>query len=238
MKKKKTNNTNTEGVPLYEELLIFAALRYCIGRHTYIVSLAGDIGKNYYNKLSDDQKEHFSTDIRRQIRQQLEYMPYNFSYDGIYGDCNPIEDFVTACHECGITSLEELGKRKKIICYYDYELEVKRYEDFIVKYGKNHTYSLDIDDLLPFENLASLFDVKNHLIVTATNGKEYECFVGYQKKLVEDENMKGMFRYAPFGWEKMYVPVDSYLQNGNNHSYIIPEMIDKIEKKNNEEKQH
>lgn len=224
----KNNNTNTEGVPLYEELIIFAALRYCIGRHTYMVSLAGDIGKNYYDRLSNEQKEHFSTDIRRQIRQQLEYMPYNFSYDGIYGDCNPIEDFVTACNECGITSFEELGKRKKIVCYYDYELGVKGYEDFIVKHGENHTYSLDIDDLLPFENLASLFDVKNHVVVATTNGKEYECFVGYQKKFVEDENMKGAFRPAPFGWEKMYVPVDSYLQNVVSHSYIIPEMIENI----------
>ena len=235
--KKQKEQPKEEGVSFFEEKLLFTSLRYCIGRHSYIVSMAGDIGKNYYNNLSSAQKETLSKDIRSEIKRNLEMMPYNFVYEGVYGvDIKPIEDFVNACEYCNITSFEELSKRKKIVCYYDYDQKMKKYEDFITERGGKYQYWLDIDDLLPFENLASLFDEENHVIVTANDGQEYECFEGYKRKIVEDGEKKGWYRMAPFGWEKVYITVSSYLNNGDNASYILPNCVEKVEKKNNKEK--
>ena len=60
-----------EHCSLFEEMLMWTSYRYCIGRHTYVVTMAYDIAQHYYNKLTDEQKEHAADDIRQQILHQL-----------------------------------------------------------------------------------------------------------------------------------------------------------------------
>ena len=46
-----------EQCSLFEEMLMWTSYRYCIGRHTYVTSLAGEMAQHYYNRLSDESNE-------------------------------------------------------------------------------------------------------------------------------------------------------------------------------------
>jgi hypothetical protein len=53
-----------ERLSLDEEMLMWTSYRYCIGRKTYVTSLASYIGKKYYNLLSDERAEFTLKDIK------------------------------------------------------------------------------------------------------------------------------------------------------------------------------
>ena len=48
MKKKKNKCS------MFEEMLMWTSYRYCIGRHTYVTSMAGEMAQNYYDRLDGD----------------------------------------------------------------------------------------------------------------------------------------------------------------------------------------
>ena len=76
----------------FEEMLMWTSYRYCIGRHTYVITMADDIGKHYYNKLSKERKEFTAQDIRNEIMTHLSYLPFSFRIHRTYNDdiFNPI----------------------------------------------------------------------------------------------------------------------------------------------------
>lgn len=217
----------------FEEMLMWTSYRYCIGRHTYVITMAGEIGKNYYNRLTKNQKEHASEDIRKMITDQLNFEPFNFKYEYVYNrDINPIRDLIDIMEKENIDSVEKLIKCKSITCYWDYTEKVKKHEVLRGNSNQRSYFStMDIDDLLPWENLASLFDMENHVIVKGKNGEEYECFKAYERKheLVEDNGDMNVYRNKDFGWEWHYVAVDDYIKRGNYHGFIVDNMIESVE---------
>ena len=236
---KKKNSTKDNMCSDFEEMLMWTSYRYCIGRHTYVVTMAGEIGRNYYNRLTNKQKEHAAADIRKMIADQLNFEPFNFKYEYIYdGKIQPIADFVDILEKEGIDSVGDLLKCKSITCYWDYEEKVKKHEVLRSDSVNRHYFSpMDIDDLIPWENLASFFDMKNHVIVKGKNGEEYECFKAYERKheLVEDKGDMKVYRNKDFGWECHYVAVDDYLKRGNYHAFIVDNMIESVEPIQNSE---
>ena len=52
-------------ITLDEEMLMWTSYRYCIGRQTYVTSLAPYIGKKYYPLMNDSQAQHTAEDIRK-----------------------------------------------------------------------------------------------------------------------------------------------------------------------------
>lgn len=226
MKKK----TEREHCSLFEEMLMWTSYRYCIGRHTYVTSLAGEMAQHYYDRLSDERMEFTASDIRREIMDHLQWLPFKFRIDRWYDTdtYNPIDVLMTFFKEFDINSYEDLTT----ICDLKYdvnhnEFKFERKEPTI----KSHFSQFDIDELIPWEELAACFDKKNHKMVTVEyNGKTetYECFKSWVRKTVPVEDKPGYVRMVDWGWEPVWVDVKNYLEKGNYHSYMNEEFIKDI----------
>ena len=91
------SKTKKEMVSSDEEMMMWCAYRYAIGRKTYVSALASYIGKTYYNKLSDNRLEFTALDIRRSIADCLRFGHPRFEYEGTVSDNerNPLSDYVS-----------------------------------------------------------------------------------------------------------------------------------------------
>ena len=90
----------------------------------------------------------------------------------------------------------------------------------------------DIDELIPWDNLAACFDKKNHKIITTEyEGKieTHRCFKSWKRKSVPCEDKPGYYRVVEFGWEPRWVVVDDYLTTGSTYKTLNEEHITKIE---------
>lgn len=228
MKKK---STEKECCSLFEEMLMWTSYRYCIGRHTYVTSLAGEIAQHYYNRLSDERMEFTAKDIRREIYDRLQWLPFNFKILMMYvnDSPNPLDTLLTFIRKNNIDTIDEFYKYTNLeyVAYADeYKFEIKK--PTITSY-----FSVsDIDDLIPWENLAACFDKKNHKIVTTEyEGKTetHRCFKSWKRVSVSCEDKPGYYKMSEFGWEPIWIVVDEYLKTGNTNRYLIDEFITKVE---------
>lgn len=228
MKKK---STERECCSLFEEMLMWTSYRYCIGRHTYVTSLAGEIAQHYYNRLSDERMEFTAKDIRREIYDKLQWLPFNFNINRMYDSdpFNPLDALLTFIQNNNIDTINELYKYSSI----EYDAHNGEYMCEIKKPTiKSYFSASDIEDLIPWENLAACFDKKNHKIVTT----EYEgktethiCFKSWKKVSVPCEDKPGYYRTSELGWTPIWIVVDDYLKTGNTNRYLIDEFITKVE---------
>ena len=223
MKKKKCSS--------FEEMLMWTSYRYCIGRHTYVTSLAGEMAQNYYDRLDDDRLEFTANDIRREIYDKLQWLPFGFEIHRMYDSdpFDPMDVLMTFIEKEKIDTMSLFMSYSKI--EYDVhtmKLEVERKIPTIKSY-----FSIsDIEDLLPWADLASCFDKKNHkMITTEYNGetKTFRCFKTWTRKSVPCEDRPGYYRMAEFGWEPRWVVVDDYLATGNTYKTLNEDHITKIE---------
>lgn len=226
MKKK----IDREKCSLFEEMLMWTSYRYCIGRHTYVTFLAGEMAQHYYNKLTDERMEFTANDIRREIMDHLQWLPFKFRihrwYD--YDDFNPIDVLMKFFNEYNIDSYEEFVK----ICNLEYDVNkdtftFERKEPTI----KSYFSTSDIDELIPWEELAACFDKKNHKMITVEyNGKTetHECFKSWVRQTVPVEDKPGYVRHTEWGWIPVWVDVNNYLEKGNYHSYLNWEYIKEV----------
>lgn len=228
MKKK---STEKECCSLFEEMLMWTSYRYCIGRHTYVTSLAGEIAQHYYNRLSDERMEFTATDIRREIYDKLQWLPFNFKILMMHvnDSPNPLDTLLTFIWKNNIDTIDEFSKYTNLeyVAYADeYKFEIKK--PTITSY-----FSVsDIDDLIPWENLAACFDKKNHKIVTTEyEGKTetHRCFKSWKRVSVSCEDKPGYYKMSEFGWEPIWIVVDEYLKTGNTNRYLVDEFITKVE---------
>ena len=109
--KKKLNKQATK----FERMLMWTSYRYCIGRHTYVVTMADEMAEHYYSRLDDAEKLHTAIDIRREIMTQLRLaLPFDFDIDAYAPDrgLNPLKTlmrfFERICH--GVTSDDKGNK--------------------------------------------------------------------------------------------------------------------------------
>ena len=66
-----------------EEMLMWTSYRYCIGRKTYVSSLASYIAKKYYPILSEQRMLFTAQDIRNEIEDHFNWNSINFYYISI-----------------------------------------------------------------------------------------------------------------------------------------------------------
>lgn len=226
---KKTNKKQT--LSLDEEMLMWTSYRYCIGRKTYVSSLAPYIGKKYYELLSDERREFTAEDIRNSISDCLRFGHASFDYDHTIDrkDRNPIRDYVTWLNE-NISKTEDLYNIDQVVCYKDgygdkYE---KKYEVKTSTKAWTHIYDNDIDNLLIWEDLASLFDKKNHKMITVKfNGEEQkiEAFPVWRHKLVPCKDNPGYVQHEEWRWESAWVGIEQYMKSGEYAGTINPDYI-------------
>ena len=85
----------------------------------------------------------------------------------------------------------------------------------------------DIEDLIPWERLASCFDVSRHCLVTMKDGQQVRAFISWERNVIPADE-KGFYRNADFGWHEILVPLDEYVK-GNAHRRINEDLVNKID---------
>ena len=175
--------------------------------------------------------EFTATDIRGEIYDKLQLLPFNFRIHRIYTNdsLNPLDGFLTFIQKNNIDTIDELYKYTNI----EYNAHTDEYNFEIKKPTIKSYFSVsDIDDLIPWENLAACFDKKNHKIITTEyEGKTetHRCFKSWKKVSVPCEDKPGYYKVSEFGWEPIWIVVDEYLKTGNTNRYLADEFITKVE---------
>ena len=222
MKKKKV-----EKCSLFEEMLMWTSYRYCIGRSSYVITMAGEIAHNYYDKLDDDRMEFTAKDIRREIYDKLSWLPFKFDIHRMYNEdsFNPIEALMTFIQRENIQSLNEFLTYANV--EYDVHNDTFNFEKKIPTIKSYFSVS-DIEDLIPWADLASCFDKKNHKMVTLEcEGQRttFRCFKSWRRKSVPCEDKPGWCRSSDFGWEPIWIDIETYLESGNTNRYLNSDYV-------------
>ena len=227
MKKKK------QEISIDEEMLIWTSYRYCIGRKTYVSTLAPYIGKKYYDLLSDERLDFMARDIRSCIYDQLRFNAVSFNYEGsvFEKERNALADFLTWINENIGKDSDWLGI-KEIICYKDSysdnapkRFEIRKSDRVTLK-----PFQSDFEDLLTWEKLASFFDKKNYKkVLVDFKGKEQEvlCFEVWQRDLEETEE-QGIYLYKEWKYRKVLISVENYAKKGEGAGYLDQKHIKSI----------
>ena len=223
MAKKKIDEKATE----FERMLMWTSYRYCIGRHTYVVTMADDIARHYYNRLDDEEKRNTARDIRRELETHLRHaLPFDIDIENYRLEpmANPIKTLMWFFEREGIKSIGDLYKYS-YVCYNarENEFTVRKCEPKPIQILQPY----DFEDLIPWERLASCFDVPRHCLVTAKDGQQIRAFHSWARNVVPAEE-KGYWRSADFGWHDVLVPLDEYLK-GRSNVTINEDFIVKID---------
>lgn len=222
---------------LDEEMLMWTSYRYCIGRKSYVTTLASYIAQKYYPILNNDRLEYAARDIRGCILDNLHWTPFEFSYEGTvcYEDRKPLEDWFTFVTENNIDTIEKMLVIDKVSVYHEtYQKgEIHKYHiTYKTSEVQKYVSQTDIDTLIPWMNLASLFNKKNHkLLHVKYDNKEEDilAFESWVTDIKECEDSPGYYRIWPWHWKKVYISVDEFVNKGEYSGYIAPQFIEKIQ---------
>ena len=209
---------------------MWTSYRYCIGRHTYVSSLAGEIAQHYYDKLEDERMEFTAKDIRREILDHLSFLPFKFNIHRVYDrdPLDPIDALMTFFERENISSIDEFLTYSNV--EYDSYHDTYTFEKKIPTIKSYFSLS-DIEDLLPWSDLAACFDKKSHKMVTLEYEGElhtYRCFKSWRRISVPCEDKPGWCRAVEFGWEPVWVDIDTYLKTGDTNKYLNSDYIKEI----------
>lgn len=195
MKEKK----NYPQCSLFEEMLMWTSYRYCIGRKSYVSSMCDDIGVHYYNKLSDNRKQFTAQDIRKEIYEHLKWLPFNFTMYRATSDdeFDPIGVLMKFFEKENISSFNALANYSKVT----YDIHRDKFEfNKQTPTIKSFFDIYDLENLIRWDRLASLFDVANHKMVTLIDGTEVEAFYKWSKNLYKLEcGIKDLYQFTDFG---------------------------------------
>ena len=208
---KKKNERASE----FERMLMWTSYRYCIGRHTYVVTMADEMAEHYYSRLDDAEKLHTAIDIRREILTQLRLaLPFDFDIDAYAPDrgLNPLKTLMRFFEREGVKSIKKLYNYS-YVCYdaMENEFDVRKCEPKPMQILQPY----DFEDLIPWERWASCFDTQKHCLVTAKDGQQIRAFHSWARNVVPAED-KGYWRSADFGWHEILVPLDEFLKGRSN----------------------
>lgn len=217
-----------------EELLVCGAWRYGIGRRSYYSTVASYIGKKYYKLFSDERLAFNAKDIRNEIANHLSFgnSSFRYEYSVMEEERNPIKDLI----EWKSQYKGDLSNIKEICCYKDsYNKDVpKKFEVITTDRASDLNMELfEINHLLDWDSLASLFNKKGHKQVTVEYNNEVktlECFPVWVQKSVPMVNENGTFYQRVEGeYEVAYVGVEKFLKTGNFGLTLNPDYIKNIE---------
>lgn len=221
-------------ISLDEELLVYGAWRYGIGRRSYYSTVAPYIGKKYYNLFTDERLEFNARDIRNEIANCLSFgsKSFKYEYSVLEEERNPIKDFI----EWKSQYKGDLVNIKEIRCYKDtYGKDAPKKFEVITtdRVSNSNDDLLEINHLLDWDSLASLFDKKGHKQVTIEYNNEVktlECFPVWIQKTVPFVIGSDTFLQRVEGeYEVAYISVDEFLKTGNFGYTLNPEYIKSIE---------
>lgn len=214
-----------------EEMLMWTSYRYCIGRKTYVNTLANYIASHYYHILSDERKQFTSKDIKDCINQVLSLSTPSLRYNGnvSYDNRDGLDDLIKYLNENVNEERDLIGIQSIEVIQKSYTNPEKYYE--ISPLNRNRTIlDFDLQDLLIWYNLAQCFNIKDYKKVwykTDSDEASVLCFKTWMNKYIESED--GFHYRSRFKYEERYIPVNDYLSSPSIIRYINPESILKIE---------
>lgn len=214
-----------------EEMLMWTSYRYCIGRKTYVNTLANYIASHYYHILSDERKQFTSKDIKDCINQVLSLSTPSLRYNGnvSYDNRDGLDDLIKYLNENVNEERDLIGIQSIEVIQKSYTNPEKYYE--ISPLNRNRTIlDFDLQDLLIWYNLAQCFNIKDYKKVwykTDSDEASVLCFKTWMNKYIESED--GFHYKSRFKYEERYIPVNDYLSSPSIIMYINPESILKIE---------
>lgn len=214
-----------------EEMLMWTSYRYCIGRKTYVNTLANYIASHYYHILSDERKQFTSKDIKDCINQVLSLSTPSLRYNGnvSYDNRDGLDDLIKYLNENVNEEKDLIGIQSIEVIQKSYTNPEKYYETSPL--NRNRTIlDFDLQDLLIWYNLAQCFNIKDYKKVwykTDSDEASVLCFKTWMNKYIESED--GFHYRSRFKYEERYIPVNDYLSNPSIIRYINPESILKIE---------
>lgn len=215
------------------EDLFWTSYRYCIGRHSYVTTFASDMAEYFYDKIDDDRKPYIAQDIRRSIADCLQFKPFNVNFDYTIRveDRKPMEyllDFINSIS----SEYENDEKREKKIQEFLAHIDnisffkERDYDKILTEISRTnkprfeHTiYEHELLDLLPWMDLASLFDISKHKIAVCIdkdgNEKEYEVYESYinDSIIVEQNEKYAILTSIPWKYKKIYRIVEDGISN-------------------------
>lgn len=214
--------TKTTPATEFERMLMWTSYRYCIGRHSYVTTMANDIGTHFYNKLTEDERLHTAKDIRREVKEHLRFLPFNFNIDKDWADnYNPISVLMQFFQRENITCLDDLAD----YCEVCYDAREDKFHTEKRSFRKLNSYisASDIEDLLVWDRLANLFDNRTHRKITLINGNEHIAFPEWARDsehIGKNEFGYEISRLKPFGWHIQYKPLNEFVIGKTN--LVIP----------------
>lgn len=221
-----------EKCSLDEEMLMWTSYRYCIGRHTYVSTLAPYMAKKYYNIIGDERKEFIANDIRSCIGDALKFGSINFTYAGSvpYEERDALSDLFE-WFNVNVSEDRDVIEIDSIECYKEsYKQDApKRFFANQKKRISVVASDSDYNDLIEWHALASCFDKKRHKSARIEfNGEEtwVECFEVWKRATAQKEN--GYFVSVPYKFERRLVSVERYLQLGSYAGYLGEEYIKEV----------
>lgn len=217
------NSKKNHELSLSEEMVFWTSYRYCIGRQSYVTSLADDLPVLYWDKLSDDQKRHTAADIRMCISEQLQMSAINMTYDWSVPSIERrgLEDLLDFMIKTDM-SQEDFFRIKHIEFYKEGD-ELKTNIDYEAIPRNIVKYSTKISDLIPWMRLAELFDIDKHFIIEH-NGKKYTVFKSYTNKSEKINDIS--YKIQPYKFVECLVNVDSMIKGVT--TYILQEELNKL----------
>lgn len=225
-----------------KELIMYSAIRYAMGRKTYVGGLYSDIAKEYYDILPSNALENASRIMLRDMEDNFRYGCPKVCYEGIVceDERNIIQDIVNFINN-KISSKEDLYKiREIVITKENYKKTTPKeyiiYNEDIQLERNFELLTEKLDDLINWYTLVKLFDKENHLLIeTNYNGeiKTHECVETFEyDREVKEENNQIYYIRKQFQYKKCYKPVDS-LKKGDFNITLNEEYITNIKKVDN-----
>lgn len=205
--------------------MLWMSARYCIGRHTIAAaSHAGNIIKNYYNRLDEARRENLADDIHEHIYDVLHMGGLGFSVDDSYrrynvgmlnGRMKPLKTLIDAVQSLGLDD-EMLKRIRGIKVSYNFDTRNFEYNTDFSDYSRSSSFG--IDDLVTWHNTAMCLDKHNHKAIITTTDEFFLCFPALFRRSYK----------SGFDYEMHFVPVNEYVANSFANKWIDPEKIKEV----------
>lgn len=203
---------------MYHEDLVWMSYRYAIGRHTIAAHQhALNIAKYEYYTLTHDQKQHFATDIRQCIEDNLRFGEYNVSidYSILPEERRPLEFLL----QYFIDNPNWETDYKGLIIKRDISTGKIIYEDKKLNLQNNYSplSMMYLEDLLVWMDLASYFDEDNYKTCNIDYNGEikeityFDSYILYRSK--DDINSYWKKVKKPVKQYRDYLGTDCYIQD-------------------------
>lgn len=222
-----------------DELILVSALRYAIGRHSYISCLAGSFAEKYYDILMEtDKAEDISKEIINKINDCFQYMSMGLRYDGTIGyeDRNAMVDIITFLNNKIDKKEDTYGIKTLEVYKKDYKPETPK-EFNIIKDERLYNFQSEwfnidseIENLLNWYTLAQVLNkscYKQLKIKTADGVKEVTVVPTFERQFdVEEKDGLCYIHKKELKYKVCYIPLEKAKQGKYMYKIIDENIIE------------